>query len=136
LEDLGQRLSLLEGALAPRAESGGEHPRRTRDEIKRLLRREGRERPHAPRKNAEKREEPKGEEVRRDDPEPEAGAGRRSRSGLIAPRPAGGFGVPGWALLGGLVLAVFVVAGLLFWSARKGGPPPAKPARTRGTPEA
>jgi hypothetical protein len=54
---------------------------------------------------------------------------------MIAPQPSGGFGVPGWALLGGLALAVFVVAGLLFWSARKGGPRTVKPARTSGRSE-
>jgi hypothetical protein len=60
--------------------------------------------------------------ARPEDPGEELPGARRGR-GVVAPMPGGGFNTVGWLLLLGLVLAVLVVAGVLFW--RRRGPRPA-----------
>src|SRR5262249_37416525 len=108
LNDLRRRLSLLEEALGP-PEAGAGGPRRSREEVKELLRRQPaapeRKRPAAEEKVKEAEDEPKQPEVKHEDGD--GGGGRpRPKLGAIAPATGGGFGPVAWAVLAGVALAV------------------------------
>jgi hypothetical protein len=115
LDQLDERLALLEESLE-RPEDGEGRPERTRDEIKQLrpggedgkdaARSKSREHPPEDRDKA-RRDDP-GE----DDPGPHPGGGG---GGALGPQASGtGLGSLGWALFGGLALAVLAGALVLF----------------------
>jgi hypothetical protein len=138
LDDLHRRLSLLEDSLKPPPDSPqtGAHSERSPEDIKSLLRgTEGRKRERTgPREKIEEEQrEPERQEQRREEGEAD-GAGVKGGGGPRVSVPAGGgagFSFLGWLLLGGLALAVVVVALLLYWTAPR-RPRTAKPPAATG----
>jgi len=133
LDDLHRRLSLLEDTLAPRepAEASGRSP----EDIKSLLRgTEGRKRERARVREPieEERQEPERKELRREEPPAEGpGAGGGGPRVRVHAGGGGGLSFLGWLLLGGLALAVLVVALVLFLSSPR-RPRSAKPPSATG----
>jgi hypothetical protein len=131
LADLSQRLEVVaECRSRQRPEpAGAAAPSLSRDEIKRLVPRRsdaGDDNPGKTEKSTRKEDKRR---VREEAEEGDvAGPTPRSGPGIVPAVPAGGLGLLGWFLLIGLVLAIMVVACVLFLQNR-GQPRPAK-ART------
>jgi hypothetical protein len=133
LNGLRRRLALLEETLAlPRQEPPGAGPGdRPVEDVKRLVRprggsRDGDEGPAE--KKPEKADEDAKKEVPRDDEdrgEGQPGGVRRGPGTLTPAAPGAGLSSAAWWVLGGLLLAVFVAAAVLFFVNRR--PAPNKP---------
>ncbi len=128
LNDLEQRLLAVEDSLTPT----GAGPGPGHDEVKGLLRpRDDTGKPaKIPRKVAkqpEKRPREKGDDKGEPDKRPKGEFAVRRGDGLIQP---GGAGVSPlfWPILAGLLLAVVLLALVLWWRGREGPPRPTAPA--------
>jgi hypothetical protein len=123
LDDLEEKLTLLlESLERPGADRGGSP--RSRDQAKELLPGAEGGKKAAPPKPPEKRQEEPDQGA--DVPAPHAGGGG---GGALAPETGGsGLGMLGWALLGGLALAVLAGAVVLFLRQRGNEEPAPAPA--------
>ena len=134
LDDLDQRLGLLEEGLSP--DKGG-GPSAARDELKGKLQQPGGDRPAVDARPDDEQEKPKEEkkpdEDKKDKQDDEDGNGR-PRTALMGPPAVPGCGGVGLMLLAGLALAVVGVGAFLFLASRNKGPraaaPPLVPSKT------
>lgn len=122
LEELDQRLSLLEDALGPSLEGQGDQ-RRSREEIRSLIPgAEGMDGAQGiPPPAARQEDELRRPTVRREEPGegggPRGGGGR----GVVAPQMGGsGFGTFAWMMVAGVFVAILVIAGVLLWRRNRG----------------
>jgi hypothetical protein len=137
LADLDRRLGLLEESLAgpdPADDAGGEgnRPRPSKDAIKQLLRPErdnDSDRRASPRAREDKKKTEDRKPADEDDKEAPVVLGRRGQ-GTPVTNPGSGLGETSWQLLTGLLLAVLLVGGLLFWFNGRVRRPPEKRAET------
>jgi hypothetical protein len=128
LTGLEQRLDATEQNLAGLAEAAAREeeagaPPRSKEEIKDLVpkREDVRPEKEAGPADGERRppEEARRPRIRRDDEGPDGGGpAPREGPGVLPAAPAGGFGVVSWTVLLGLLLAIVVVACVLFFRDR------------------
>lgn len=117
LGELDHQLALVEDSYAPPPEEEN-GPRRSAAEIKALL----------PEYKDNKKDEPKPREQTKDDEEKRPVRHQASDettgrgNGLVAPQTGSGLTQGGWMILGGILLAVLVLAVVLAWRQRASSP--------------
>jgi hypothetical protein len=132
LTDLGRRLETAEQNLAALAEKPADGPAsgpaRSKEEIKDLVSK--RVEPEAKEQAAPRKVEPddveiRRPEVRRDGEGPADGGGGAPQPGpgMVPAMPGGGFGVLAWLVVGGVLLAIIVLAVVLLIQQRSQAPP-------------
>jgi hypothetical protein len=116
LTDLDQRLNLIEESLRQTAQAAAEGQERlSNEELKKLL--PGQSDANLPEdrqsRPSKKRQREKKVERRVEDEEPDADGPARARPrgpGVVTPHPQGGFSSLGWLIVGGIFVAILIVA--------------------------
>jgi hypothetical protein len=127
LAGLAQRLEVAEQDLAAFTQGAEEGVARSKADIKDLVPKREDVPPEKRSAPEEARHRPPDEmrrpDPRRDDEGPDGGPAPREGPGVLPAAPAGGFGTLVWIVLFGLLLAIVVVACVLFLRDRRRNPP-------------